>query len=238
MFTINHLKKSFDHNDVLKDISASFPKNNISIIVGANGSGKTTLMNIISGLVVADNGNIDLDDIPYNSQHYSENLFYVPSDFYLPGFLSGREYVNFVLSRYPHPNYDLLPYLFSLFDLTDSQNKLLEGYSFGMKKKVQLIAALTVGSKYLFADEIFSGLDFETVLLAEELFLKLRESTGIVIVSHEMNTLEKFPQNIWLMKSGLLVPYNGDVRSLPDAIKSTGKLGEKIASIKRHFPIA
>ena len=60
-FTIEHLSKSFDKKQVLKDIDFSFETGKIYGLLGRNGAGKTTLFNCINGDIKTDGGRFFLE---------------------------------------------------------------------------------------------------------------------------------------------------------------------------------
>ena len=149
MIEIKNLSKKYKNRIVLNDVTISFPEKGVTVIVGVNGSGKTTLMDCIVGMKSMDSGEIFVDSFSYSSDNYKSKLFYIPSDFYLPEFMTGIEYLHFILSRYVHSNRLLIPDFIDLFGLESAQNQLIESYSFGMKKKIQIIAALLSNAEYI-----------------------------------------------------------------------------------------
>ncbi len=235
MIEIDDLTKSFKKNRVIDALSASFSSTGVSVIVGTNGSGKTTLLNMLTNLLEADGGGIRIDGIPPGSQAYKSKFFYLPSDFYLPGYMTGKEYVQFVLSRYETSEEGKAPLLMDLLDLADGQNKTIESYSFGMKKKIQIVAAIAANTDYIIADEIFGGLDFDTSLLVQELFAAVSTTKKVIIVSHERNTIDRFPEDIRLMRQGSLVNFEGTPEELTDVIKQEEVLREKLNIVSKHF---
>lgn len=234
MINIKNVSKRFGKQIVLDRLTVDFSSKDISVIVGTNGSGKTTLFNIISGLFSSDSGNISIDNILFGTEGYKEKLFYLPSDFYLPGYMTGKEYAKFILSRYENSDFGYFELVISLFDLELDINKTIETYSFGMKKKLQIAIAVSLNVNTIIADELFSGLDFETVILAQELFIKAANTSKIVVISHDLNTLLKFNKDIWLMRFGRLEKYVGNPFELTNLVKNEGGLNEKIAEIYKY----
>lgn len=232
---IKDIEKHFGKQRVLDHVTFTVEVGHVYVIVGTNGSGKTTLMNIANDLVHADAGYMSLDGHPLGNVKFKEAMYYVPSDFYLPEYLTGAEYVNFMLKRYPHAIGEYVQWLFELFELKDVQNDTLESYSFGMKKKIQLIAAISANTEYIFADEIFGGLDFETVILTQEILNILSKKKCIVIVSHDSNTLMRFPDNILKMEQGRISPFSGTPEELVEQIKEGNGIDQKIDDVARHF---
>lgn len=235
MLKVEKIRKKFGKKMILHDISLTFNRGSVYVIVGANGSGKTTFMNVINNLLEADNGKILLDQYSGNSKKYKESVFYLPSDFYLPEYLTGQEYLGFVLERYPKANKKIANELIDILSMKNSQKNTIESYSFGMKKKIQLIAAISSGTDYIFADEAFSGLDFETVILIQDIFEIISKNKGIILVSHDLNTLMKFNKNIYIMQEGKIVLNDLKPIDIVEKIKKEGKLKEKVENIERYL---
>lgn len=149
--------------------------------------------------------------------------------------MTGREYARFVLSRYDSSNHDQLPILLDLLDMTSSQNKTIESYSFGMKKKIQIAVSIAANTDYIIADEILGGLDFDTVILVQEIFAAISNQKKIIIVSHERNTIDRFPEDVRLMRMGTLTSFTGSPDELTKFIKQEGVLHDKLIEIQKHF---
>ncbi|WP_241694157.1 ATP-binding cassette domain-containing protein, partial [Enterococcus faecalis] len=148
MIRIENLTKKFDRK-VLDNITISLPKNRVSVIVGINGSGKTTLLDCIVGLKDATSGKVFIESYSNDSEKFKECIFYIPSEFYLPNYMTGKEYLNFVLSRYRCSDTERIDDFLELFDLKFAGTNLIESYSFGMKKKIQIVAAALANTDYI-----------------------------------------------------------------------------------------
>ncbi|MCJ1968843.1 ATP-binding cassette domain-containing protein [Lactococcus carnosus] len=233
MINIKNLEKRYD-DPILKGINVTFAKNSVSIIVGVNGSGKSTLFDCIVGLKKF-SGTILIDNFESGCYAYKSKLFYLPSDFYLPEFMTGREYVSFVLKQYASSDSWQVDTLYDIYGMTEKSHALIETYSFGMKKKIQLIAAIGAKTDYLLADEIFSGLDFETTLLTQEIFKQMSKDTGIVLVTHSKTILERFSEHVFLMSDGKLEKYADDIINLETTIKEMEVVNDKRRLIKAYF---
>lgn len=233
MIEIKNLSKKFK-DLILDDITIILPQKKVSIIVGVNGSGKTTLLECITGLKKITSGHIEINGFSNESEKFKEQIFYIPSDFYLPSFMTGYEYLNFVLSRYPKSNIAGISKFLKLFDLEQDKNKLIESYSLGMKKKIQIIAAALANTEYILGDEVFNGLDFETTLISLELFNRLSLKTGIVLVSHSKLIIDKYSENILLLSNGKMKPFTGTSNDLEKTVLSVEGINEKVKFIQKY----
>ena len=96
-FIIDQLNKSFDHKEVLRDVSFRFEEGKIYGLLGRNGAGKTTLMNCLNRDLSVDGGSFYLEDRGTKLDVSPEDLGYVLSTPTVPEFLTGREFLKFFL---------------------------------------------------------------------------------------------------------------------------------------------
>lgn len=232
MLEVKELCKSFGSHCVLDSLSITFGKTGITVIVGLNGSGKTVFLNSVSGIIQYDSGEVLLDGYSNGSDTFKKNIFYIPSDSYLPEYLTGNEYADFVQSRYENSSKSIFSEISCLLDMTGALEKAIESYSFGMKKKLQIALGLSLNVGYLLADEVFSGLDLETVILTQELFGLYAKKHKVLLVSHERNIINQFSNDILLMRKGKLTEFKGTADELSEYIYQQGKIAEKLQKIK------
>ncbi|MDP3831538.1 MAG: ATP-binding cassette domain-containing protein, partial [Ignavibacteriaceae bacterium] len=97
MVEINKLSKKYNKNEILKNISLSINKGEVTAVVGPNGSGKTTLIKSILGLVKLNSGSVEVDGINIkNNFTYKNNIGYVPQVARYPENLTGNEILSLV----------------------------------------------------------------------------------------------------------------------------------------------
>lgn len=231
MLEVKSLCKSFGSHCVLDHLSITLGTRGITVIVGLNGSGKTVFLDSVAGIIQYDKGNVSLDGHASGSDAFKTNSFYIPSDSYLPEYLTGREYAAFIQSRYANANGSVFVELSRLLDMTEALDRPIEAYSFGMKKKLQIALGLSLNVGYLLADEAFSGLDLETVILIQELFSLYAREHKLLLVSHERHIIDQFSTDILLMEKGKLTEFRGTADELSDYIYQKGRITEKLQRI-------
>jgi phospholipid/cholesterol/gamma-HCH transport system ATP-binding protein len=171
------------------------------MVIGKSGAGKTVFMNCLVGLVVPEEGIIELNErniVPMNQKEKSvlrkemgmlfqknalfdsmtveENVRF-PLDMFTDMTIpEKRERVNFCLQR---------------VNLPSASHKFPSELSGGMMKRVALARAMVLNPKYLFCDEPNSGLDPQTAIVIDELIQEITREYQIttVINTHDMNSV-------------------------------------------------
>ncbi len=257
---VDSLCVSYGDKRVLKGVCAGFDTDNVYLVVGMNGSGKTTLFNAVNELISADSGRVFIEDSRSDGMRsdgmqsedsagsgsvssvlcslgdagFKKRLFYIPSDFYLPEYMSGVEYLRFVLKWYPSASFELASVLCRVLDMNAAARKRIESYSFGMKKKIQIIAAIASNADFVLADELFSGLDFETVLLLQEIIETVRKNRCFVLVTHDAGTVQRYPGFVSVMREGRLERFEGSSAGLLDYMRRAGDIDGKVRQVERY----
>ena len=117
--------------------------------------------------------------------------------------LSGYEYLIFIENIYGIKNNALKQDLLERYDMVHDKDKMIQSYSYGMKKKIQLIAALMVAPDVLILDEIFRGLDIEAILNTKQLLVEFALNGGTILLSsHDILAVEQMSAHIVLLIKG------------------------------------
>ena len=96
-FVIEHLAKSYEKKQVLRDIDFTFESGKIYGLLGRNGAGKTTLFNCLNRDIRADGGSFCLEEDGERRELQPDDIGYVLSTPTVPEFLTGREFLKFFL---------------------------------------------------------------------------------------------------------------------------------------------
>ena len=210
-----NVRKSFDTELVLNNLSLSVPEHTATVLIGASGSGKSTLLRCINLLETIDDGQIFLDgkeisDPLINVDEVRRNLGMVFQSFNL--FPHKTVLENITLSPIKvhgkskdEANSHALA-LLKRFDLSDKADQYPDRLSGGQQQRVAIIRSLAVNPRLLLLDEVTSALD--PVLVNEVLSsvrdLKLDGMT-MVLATHEMGFATQVADEVCFLESGSIV---------------------------------
>ena len=206
-FTIEHLSKSFDKKQVLKDIDFTFEAGKIYGLLGRNGAGKTTLFNCLNGDIKNDAGKFYFETENGVRDATPEDIGYVLSTPTVPEFMTGREFLKFFMDIHEETikNPKSLNEYFDYMSIdADDRDKLLKDYSHGMKNKMQMLINIIAQPNLLLLDEPLTSLD---VVVAEEIkqILRSLKADRITIFStHIMDLALDLCDEIVLLNHGEL----------------------------------
>ncbi|MCR5099296.1 MAG: ABC transporter ATP-binding protein [Lachnospiraceae bacterium] len=205
MISINNVRKTYDGKTYAVDnLTMSINEHEVFGLVGTNGAGKSTLLRMISGVLVADSGEIMVEgENVYDNPRVKKNLFFIPDDpFYFPA-ATADDMASYYAGVYPETfSMDRFTYLMENFHL--DRSKKIASYSKGMKKQLAIIIGICSGTKYLLCDETFDGLDPVMRQAAKSLFAKDMEDRGLtpILTSHNLRELEDICDHVGLLHQG------------------------------------
>lgn len=201
------IRKIFNKAVALDAISFSIEKGQIFGFLGPSGSGKTTTINILTGQLMADNGQSSIlgqDSRKLTSQELGKiGLVGDTSGFYEKISL----YNNLLFySKYYGVDKKTVDNLLKRVGLYDSRKTVAEKLSTGMKQRMLLARALINKPRVLFLDEPTSGLDPATSQTIHSLILELKAAgTAIFLTTHDMNEATLLCDKLALLNEGRLV---------------------------------
>ena len=197
------------YSDILAvdNVSLSISRGEVYSLVGANGAGKSTLLRMLVGITEPDAGRLLIcgEDLSNRAQSTRKHLGYLPEELILYERLTGREYLELVAGlRDADPT--RIPEELSFFELLPAQNKLVGGYSLGMRKKLGLAAAMLGSPDVLVLDEPLNGLDVEMMRkLRHRIEDERNNGRAVLVASHVMSFVERVSDRVGIMRAGKLV---------------------------------
>lgn len=214
MIIAKALTKKFDEKTALDSITLTIPDGCVYGLVGSNGSGKSTLLRLISGVYMADGGEISVngENCFNNPVIKSQIAFLGDTPYFLPQ-SDLKEMAELYNSMYPDFDYKIYNHLLTVFPL--NQKARLSTFSKGMQRQAALILALSTNPKYLLMDEAFDGLDVVMRRVLANIVMDGVENRGMtaIIASHNLRELENVCDNVCVIHDGKIIS-NGNIESL------------------------
>ena len=225
MIKVEHLYKSFDGVQVLKDINVEYESGKCNMIIGASGSGKTVLLKNLIGLMTPESGEIIYDDKPMSQMDYNErmalrkNIGILFQGSALFDFATVLENVMFPMEFFTDWTYaqrkERAQYCLEKVNVINSDDKYPNELSGGMQKRVGIARAIALNPKYLFCDEPNSGLDPYTSILIDRLISDLTKEFNMttVVNTHDMNSILEIGDKIGFIYQGEMI-WQGDSKTI------------------------
>ena len=221
LLEVKNLKKSFDDNVVLKDISLNVEKGEVLAIIGPSGSGKSTLLRCITDLEQEDSGEIKFDGT-FGLVFQNFNLF--PHHSVMKNITNAPIRVQ---KRDKKEVFEHARKLLGQMGLSDKEDAYPCELSGGQQQRVSIARALAMNPDILFFDEPTSALDPE---LTGEILTVIKELAAqhmtMVIVTHEMAFARNVADTIIFMDGGVIVEegtpeevFSSDYKRMTDFIR-------------------
>ena len=205
---IEHLSKSFEKKEVLRDIDFTFDEGKIYGLLGRNGAGKTTLFNCLNRDLKADSGNFYIEDENGVRREVSaEDIGYVLSTPTVPEFLTGREFLKFFMdiNEKSIKNPKSIDEYFDYMSIEpEDRDKLLKDYSHGMKNKMQMLINIIAQPNILLLDEPLTSLDVVVAEEMKQLLRSLKQDRITIFSTHIMDLALDLCDEIVLLNHGEL----------------------------------
>ncbi|MBT2731122.1 ABC transporter ATP-binding protein [Carnobacterium sp. ISL-102] len=203
MIQVKGLTKKFGRKKVLKGISFTADKGEITCIIGINGGGKTTILNAIMNLTPMNSGEILIDGEKISKNSYDKITLIPDTMTMLPEFRI-EQAMQFMNDFYQTWNQKRADELLGFFKL--SKEEKISSLSKGNTAKVNLMLGLALDVDYLLMDEPFSGIDiFSREQIAAVFTSHLIEDRGVIITTHEINDIEHLIDKVVLIDEGLVL---------------------------------
>jgi len=207
-----NLTKKFGDFTAVDNISFSVKKGELFGLLGPNGAGKTTTLNILSTVLKPTSGHAKIAgfDVLKKMNDVRKSIGIVFQDPSLENKLTGRENLEFHAMIYGMPREEMkkrIKEVLELVELTDKADILVEKYSGGMKRRLEIARGLMHRPEVLFLDEPTLGLDAQTKRHIWSYIKKLNkeESVTIILTTHYMEEADYLCDRIAIIDHGKIV---------------------------------
>jgi ABC-2 type transport system ATP-binding protein len=242
---VRDLRKQYGPTVALDGVSFEVQEGEMFGLLGPNGAGKTTLLSIISSLTGAGSGEVRLLGRPLTESDRAVRrlIGIVPQELAVYGELTARENLQFFGELYGLGGPDLrrrVEELLAAVGLTDKAGDRVRTFSGGMKRRLNLAAALVHGPRLVLLDEPTVGVDPQS---RNHIFEEVRRRNGagltIIYTSHYMEEVQALCERVGIMDHGrlracdtlprLLQQLKGLIRFRPSQL--TPALRERIKAV-------
>ena len=207
-----NLTKSFKKLVAVNGVSFAVQEGEIFGFLGPNGAGKTTTLNMLSTLIAPTSGRAEImgHDIVKKRNDVRRSIGVVFQEPALDSRLTGRENLEFHAQMYDMAAGERrarINEVLALVELEDKAHGLVETYSGGMKRRLEIARGLMHRPKVLFLDEPTLGLDTQTRRHIWNYVQKLNAETGItmILTTHYMEEADALSSRILILDHGGIV---------------------------------
>ena len=210
MIQATELHKSFGQLHAVQGVSLEIRRGETFGLLGANGAGKSTTINLLAGLLPPDSGQVVIDgSSDPTRREVRRQIGIAPQSLALYEELSAEENVRFLGKLYGLSGSKLkerIEYALTLSGLADRRKDPVAQFSGGMKRRLNLAAALVHEPKVLFLDEPTVGVDPQS---RNRLFDNIRElarqGMTILYTTHYMEEAERLCDRVAIMEQGKIL---------------------------------
>ncbi|AEF26135.1 ABC transporter, ATP-binding protein [Streptococcus parauberis KRS-02109] len=213
LITARNIIKSYGKKQVLKGLDLEIEKGSMVAYLGTNGAGKSTTINILSGLLALDSGQVIRD------KHLKMGMVF--QDSVLDGELSVAANLKNRLHMYKAADKDWLKHLIEITKIQPILKQKYQSLSGGQKRRVDIVRALINKPDILFLDEPTTGLDIQSRELIWYLFNTLQKEEGLTIflTTHYLEEAET-ADKVYVIDNGNILASGKPSQLIADYAKS------------------
>lgn len=235
MIDVRNLVKRFGEHVAVNGISFEVARGEVFGLLGPNGAGKSTTIKMLTTLLPPTSGNALIAgfDIVHHTADVRRNIGYVPQALSADGSLTGYENLLIFAKLYdlPRKTRDVrIKEVLAFVGLADAASQLVQRYSGGMIRRLEVAQALLHQPRVLFLDEPTVGLDPVARQAIWDHLTRLRGETDmtILITTHSMEEADALCTRIGIM-------HRGDIVALDTPERLKASIGEENATLSDVF---
>lgn len=231
-----HLAKSYNKRQVVKDVSLTVNAGEVVGLLGPNGAGKTTTFYMIVGLVPNDKGKITLNDadLSHEPMHVRarQGIGYLPQESSIFRKLTVSQNIMAVLEMRKDLNAnqkaEKLDDLISEFHIEHIRDSLGMALSGGERRRVEIARALAADPKIVLLDEPFAGVDPISVIDIKKIIQQLTaKGIGVLITDHNVRETLDVCEKAYIVSHGELIAEGTPEQVLQSEIVKRVYLGDQ-----------
>ena len=245
VLSVRNVRKTFEGDLVLADVSLEVPEHSATVLIGASGSGKSTLLRCVNLLTVVDDGVIlldgdDITDPTVKPDAVRRKIGMVFQSFNLFPHLTVLENITLAPRKVQGTDRDAAEAhgrsLLDQFGLADKAEQYPDRLSGGQQQRVAIVRSMALQPRLMLMDEVTSALD---PVLVNEVLRTVRDlkQTGMtmVIATHEMGFASQVADEVCYLSAGRIVerghpdqvlhdPQESDTREFLQRVHEAGRI--------------
>ena len=221
MLEIRSLNKTYGSKKALDNVSLTLNPG-VYGLLGPNGAGKSTLMNIITGNLSADSG-----EVLYNGKNveslgrdYRAVLGFMPQQQGLYDNFTGHRFLSYIAGLKGMDKRKAeteIERALSLVNLTEQKGKKLGAYSGGLKQRILIAQAILNDPEIIILDEPTAGLDPRERIRVRNIISEIAINKTVILATHVVSDIEQIGKEVILIKNGRIIG-KGEPRVFLDAM--------------------
>jgi ABC-2 type transport system ATP-binding protein len=207
---VRGLRKVYGSVAAVDGVDLEVPRGSFFGFLGPNGAGKSTTIRILTGLIPADSGTVEILGLhlPQDELEIKKRIGLVPDESLLFDRLTGAEFLEFVGRMYGLDRATAIERATGLLELLELANdrKIIGEYSKGMRKRVAMAASLIHHPELFLMDEPFEGVDAVGARLMKDILIdQVRRGATVFLTSHVLEVVERLCDRIAIINHGTIV---------------------------------
>lgn len=238
---LRNLSKQYPHSPkrAVSDLSFEIEEGAVFGLLGPNGAGKSTTVMMLCGLMKPDSGSVSVFglDMPDNGLEVRKRIGVAPQEIALFPTLTAYENLFYFGRMYGMGKTEIISQIktyLSTFGLIEKKNKVVSTFSGGMRRRLNLIAAILHKPKLIILDEPTAGVDVQSRNMILSFLDTIKsEGTTIIYSSHVLEEAERICSHLGIVDEGRLITSgtkesilgaHGDCKNLEQVfLKLTGR---------------
>lgn len=201
---ISHISKSYDSREIISDFSYTFKRSDRVGIIGKNGSGKTTFLNMITGQLPPDSGELDLGQNTAFGYYTQQEISFNDDQRVIDVVKEVAEVVEISKGNFISASQFLQHFM---FPPSMHYNKV-QNLSGGEKRRLQLLRVLMKNPNFLILDEPTNDLDLMTLNVLEDFLFNF--DGCLLLVSHDRYFMDRLVEHLFVFRED-----SGEIRDFP-----------------------
>jgi len=204
---VRSLRKAYGAHEAVRGIDFDVRPGEVFGLLGPNGAGKTTLMQMIATITRPTEGRIVFrgEDVTRKPEAIRRTLGYLPQDFDAYDNLTALEFLSYIAALKGIRDRAQITAMLELVNLHHVANRVVGGFSGGMRQRLGIAQALVNDPDILIVDEPTAGLDPEERVRFRNVLAEIGFRKLVILSTHIVSDVESIATQIAIMREGRLV---------------------------------